>query len=905
MIFAMVFTISCSGDKGARGPAGINGKGCNAKAMPNPAEGWILYCGDDPEPVGNIWNGKNADGTLPGDDTPPCRVAPSATPGFAFSLNCGPTVVNIPAASSGGGGGGGGNCSVSQASEYNPFWLVMNCGSTINICLNGGAFDPEDQVCTNGAKRTVDINRDYYNRGGYYSDIVLGSTGNLINDLVTSTIVYDANSSSSTVSGGGKENTFPSITSGILLPKKAFICNEYTGNEPYPIDAQNRYYDPNKQFCYANNAPAYTNNPPNGSGSPYKLKDLCGANDFLATKKFCFESKTGFKIVVSLCGGGTDGTGGSTFLYNQFCQPERTALGDGVSTASGVSTITGLQRYNHSKSKVMPLCGNNDWTGRIVTGTNDEIINYNPGVYYDSWLPTVYDYGKAYDEVYGFTKNGTIAGGQQICDTDGIVKTKCGIPSTSAAGASAVWTNNKILLFDARTQFCRDDIKFDPQDNSSNAYTQKVEVINLCRKTDSTYVNNRGGNPFDSKDYFCDNSDGKVKKKCLETFYEDATQFCYKEGNTPIAVGNKCRKNPSAQAGDAEYGEYLPAQYDPRKQFCTIKIGTLPTSNPNNVLPAGAALQILNGQVQNGINVGSSWVNSTSSVVLQTNYTTNAFPNVYIAPTLSGNTPQGGTVGYTYIEVPEDMCQNSIKYNSGNWLWQSCLVTNVQDRSKDRYLHCGIGERPKEDFSGCEKIPAIPTVSCTNGEVVGWNGLSCVAQTVCTSISGGRVASNACACENGYVIDNRDTPTKCRISAFGSTNASPTWCDYGKVQAPGLAADGTGCLASAAACATANGLAEPTNGVCVCANVWIGNDAGTAATDNVCVSPATGKVFEDENNSNQVWGTETLAGANAPVAGTTKYCNDATISSTKICAGSVLTCHTETSGGAGDGTCGL
>jgi len=454
MIFAMVFTISCSGDKGARGPAGINGKDCSAVPMPNPAQGYVLSCGG--EVVGNIYNGKNADGTLPGDSEPSCSLAPSATSGFAFSLNCGGTVVDIPAAGSGGGGGGGsggGSCSATQANEYNPFWLVMNCGTTINVCLNGGAFDPETYVCTNGAKRTVDINRDYYNRGGYYTDI------NLATVLYSSSSAYisvnsDANTSfalnsSTSVSGGGKENLFPSITSGILLPKSAFICNETTGNVPYEAESQNRYYDPNKQFCYANNAPAYTNN----SGALYKLKDLCGANDFLATKKFCFESKTGFKIVVSLCGGSeTDGTGGSTFLYNQFCQPERYAISDGITASGSTSAITGLLPYNHNKSKVMPLCGNNDWTGKIVTGANDEIITYNAGKYYDSWLPSntitgsVYDYGK-YFEGYGFAeKKGAIVGGQQICDTDGIVKTKCGIP-TAGSGSSATWVNNKILLF--------------------------------------------------------------------------------------------------------------------------------------------------------------------------------------------------------------------------------------------------------------------------------------------------------------------------------------------------------------------------------------------------------------------------------------------------------------------------
>ena len=819
----MVFTISCSGDKGARGPAGIDGRSCTTEAMPNPAQGWVIKCEDGT--VGNIYNGKNADGSLPGDDAPTCSVASAPIPGYAFSLNCGGTVVNIPFASSGGGGGGGGNCSVSQANEYNPFWLVMNCGSTVNVCLNGGAFDPEDYVCTNGAKRTVDINRDYYNRGGYFSDIdlatVLYSSSSAYisvnSDAQTSTLVTNSSSSYYAI-GGGKENLFPSITSGILLPKSAFICNEDIGNVSRSDPKTNTYYDPNKQFCYAANAPAYRN----GDGNPYKLKDLCGANDFLATKKFCFESKTGFKIVVSLCGGNANGTGGSPFLYNQFCQTERIARADDIAASGSTSIITGFQPYNHTTSAVMSLCGSNDWTGKIVTGYNDEIITYNAGKYYNSWLPTnaivgsVPEYGKYFEHDIGFTSpSGTIDGGKQICDTDGIVKTQCGIPTTNPVGSSPTWVNNKILLFDARTQFCRDDIKFNPNDNSNGAYTQRVEVVSLCRKTDSTYANNRGGSPFDSKDYFCDNSDGKVKRKCLETFYDERTQFCFKEGNTPIAVGNKCRVNPLSTGATVDY---INAQYDPRKQFCTIKIKALPAQGTStNPLPAGTTLQLLNGQIEGGVNVGSIWVNATSSVVLQTNYTTNTFPSAFLSP----NDGIGGTRDYVYEEVPEDMCQTSIKYNSGNWLWQSCLVTNIQDRTKDRYLHCGIGERPKEDFSGCEKIPAIPSIVCSATQVVFWNN-TCKADCSTTGSGGTSIngatgaAGGSCSCSTGYSINSTTSPTACGV--YG--HATVATCEYstGNIWP---AYKGTGVTACEAAntCAIAKGLSLGTGNnakVCDC-----------------------------------------------------------------------------------------
>ena len=866
MLFAMVFTISCSGDKGPRGANGIDGKSCTARPMPTAAQGWILSCGG--EDVGSIWNGTDADGNpAGGSGAPTCHLAPSANPGYAFSLNCGTDVVNIPALGSGGGGvGGGGNCAVSQADEYNPFWLKMNCGATIDICLNGGAFDPADYVCTNGAKRTVDINRDYYNRGGYNTSIDLISQGGALN-----------NDASIGVSGSiGKQNVFPSITSGILLPKKAFICNELQGSDPFSEEAQNRYYDPNKQFCYSSLAPAY-------AGPPYKLKDLCGANDFDANRKFCFVSKTGFKIVVSLCGGTGTGIGGSSFLYNQFCQTERNSL-------------TGFANYYAAKSTVAALCGNNDWTGKITTDGNDEITNYNAGKYYNNWSSsnaiqgTVEEYGYAYNRTSGFgPSKGTISGGKQICDTDGVVRTQCGIP-TAVSGNTATWVNNKILLFDARSQFCRDDIK-----NIGTAdYTQKVEVVNLCRKTDSTYKDGIGGGPFDSKDYFCDNSDGKVKKKCLEVFYEDETQFCYKEGNTQITVGTKCKKDPTATGSNIEY---LPAQYDPRKQFCTWKISNV--TGQAGTCTSLDALQFLSGASTSGGSVGASnWADFDPPAVIgntigtngvnvtqNTPYATNYFPACYNPGDISPATASAGAGIYTYEEVPEDMCKGNIKYNQGGWLWQSCLVTDKTDRTKDLYQHCGPGERPKADFTGCEKIAVrIPTGTCLATEVKDWDGHCKLAEELVTagepdeadcsgSVPGAVLTGdldNVCSCPAGYVINSTSAPTKCRTPAFGSTAETPTWCDYSELQAPGRVATnattlGTnaGCVTSAVCTSTAAGtLGTAANaGKCLCAagDVWFSTNI-TTTSFNKCVTPTANKVFADPANSaTQIWANTTTA----------------------------------------------
>ena len=855
MIFAMVFTISCSGD---RGPRGVDGKNCSVSKLAD-GSGARITCPGDVDGVIIYNGGEGPDGQLPAGL---CRIAQGGAPSAAYTIQCGDQIIPIygaPGSSGGGGGGGGssGGSKVDNFDQYNPYELgiVLGAGDTLWLC-NGNVYNKDENICTNGEKRTVDINKDYYNVGEI--DILGGTSGSS---------GTSAGSNSGLVGDGNAAQT---ITNGLVLSKSKFICNEADGNVDH--STLNTLYNPNVYFCYAD-------------GSSYKLAPLCGSNDYLASSKFCFESKTGFKAVVNLCGG-TNGK----FTYSQFCQTTSTNdYGDGT--------------YSSASSKVANLCGNNDWTGKIFTfkgGARDgEISNYNAGVYYDRYK--AYDYGDYAQNATYFTAPtlGPVVGGKQVCDADGVVRTQCGIP-TSGTGTSAVWTDNEIKKADLRSQFCRRDPKW-VNSTAAAPYTQRVEVVDNCRNPNpkpSDYPNGKGGLYFDGLDYFCQTTTGFVRKMCAGTFYDDVSQFCYKEGSTAIAVGDKCRINPmNFPTSGITSANYRDAQYDPRKQFCTIKIASLPASNLNNDLPPGAALQVLNGQVQGGVNVGSRWVNSTSSIVLQTNYTTNTFPNVWLAPTTTNaNVQQGGTVGYTYEEVPEDMCQTSIKYNQNTWLWQSCLVTNVQDRTKDRYLHCGVGERPKEDFSGCEKIPDEVVVSCYGGEVAGWTGLVCGATTVCTSIAGGKAESGRCVCEAGYVINSKASPTACLSTANGTVPNGIATCayvdgtgaDYVGIPAANSATGNPACILKSACIAANVAAAAPPAGACTPASSgarWFATNNGLVNTGVRFVAAPTGNlVYTSTTNADYVYDNEDNAfGAITTDNGTEDYCKVAPAASSLFC----------------------
>ena len=597
MLFAMVFTISCSGDKGARGPAGIDGKSCKAEPMPNPDQGYVLSCGG--EVVGNILNGLNADGTLPGG-TPSCHIAPTPTAGYAFTLTCGNDIVNIPARTS--GGGGGGSCTVTQPSDYNTFWLRMDCGAIVDICLNSGAFDPTKSVCTNGLAREVDINRVAYNYAvlsfndaDYYDSLLAGL------DLPAAS------------NWDNWTTTVLPVRAGLIVPRSSFVCHPTLGSKfasnNYVYDQADEY-DPNVDFCQ-----------PIGGG--YKTEPLCGGRDY-ANDKFCFYSKPNAlgkqrENVLYRCGYVDPTTNGKPFTYKEFCQLTEAVYRDTTRSKDPISGLiqsyptvrSGItNNYKSATATVKELCAGDDawWDENVkVSGFQIQSSDYsnNPGVYSiysyagvsaggvsrpaitatTNTASTVADAGVTSGTLpqygimsslsltttattgittftllkpfYGFDSNaeGPILFGERTCPTTGAkaVVAKCGVANSTSGSTSSFSDGNAVLTYNPLTHFCRVNSKY--KTTGADADLQKVEIVPLCVASTSTSTKN--GTSYDGREYQCNPADGKPGKRCQQDFYNPLTQFCY----DPTGVALK---------GDYCFGDAVPSSYDPRQSFCSF-----------------------------------------------------------------------------------------------------------------------------------------------------------------------------------------------------------------------------------------------------------------------------------------------------------------------------------------------
>ncbi|MDR2583502.1 MAG: hypothetical protein LBC75_08495 [Fibromonadaceae bacterium] len=134
MMFALVFTISCSGEDGKNG---ANGKGCTMEQDDND---WNIIC--DGEEVGTIHGGDGKDGTdgQPGKDGDNCwlnRV------GSSYEVRCG--------AGNGQLKGNLDGCSLTADIEENPYQVTLICGKNeVNLC-NNKIYDATEDACgTNG-----------------------------------------------------------------------------------------------------------------------------------------------------------------------------------------------------------------------------------------------------------------------------------------------------------------------------------------------------------------------------------------------------------------------------------------------------------------------------------------------------------------------------------------------------------------------------------------------------------------------------------------------------------------------------------------------------------------------------------------------------------------------------------
>jgi hypothetical protein len=130
LIFALAFTISCSGDDGKNGSAG----GTCVLAASGEDDGiWQFDCNGETVEIrgGNGTNGTNG---IPGADGEDCRLSKG---GSGYEIRCGGT--NQLRGSLEG-------CSI-LTNETSPSWVTLFCGkSEVNMCSNR-VFDPAEDYC--------------------------------------------------------------------------------------------------------------------------------------------------------------------------------------------------------------------------------------------------------------------------------------------------------------------------------------------------------------------------------------------------------------------------------------------------------------------------------------------------------------------------------------------------------------------------------------------------------------------------------------------------------------------------------------------------------------------------------------------------------------------------------------
>ena len=366
------------------------------------------------------------------------------------TLICDGKTVSLGSGSSGGTLSG---CTVGQADKYNKYELAIKCANsdTVFTC-HGFVFNKKINACHNGFKRKFDTNCKTY-------------------DGKPTTTCATADE---TLYGGDLIGLYDSDD------KPLFQCDKVQ-------------YDPNKQFCKGT-----------------ELADLCGGEDFDGADKFCFKSKSDYRIVLDKCGNSDK----KTFENTQFCPVKVSSVdANGNVTFTRYSTVVSPTVYPAT------LCGGIAYDGEIAkvnTSSYDEIssISLTGGEYYEGaaaktggWAVDV-NKGSAKAYIYG----------SSICQGSSVM-TKCAKNATQDT-----------LLFNATTQFCRD----------KNA--DSVEVATLCKKTG---VATDKGKTY-SKDYVCDPTTGSPSKSCGGTLFDDDVFFCYPgDIKTPYCKDNRTNYNPA------------------------------------------------------------------------------------------------------------------------------------------------------------------------------------------------------------------------------------------------------------------------------------------------------------------------------------------------------------------------
>jgi len=883
MVFAIVFTISCSGENGKNGK---NGSSCTATEQPT---GYLISCTDGTG--GLIKHGTNADGTVPGAAN--CILNGPAQ-GAPNSIDCDGTIIPIYGPSSGGGPVVGGGCTVKQFDRYNPFELGIVCevpSDTIWTC-SGRTFSKKEHVCTNGKSRSQDYWKNYYN---------CGSATSPSNTSACSGGTYPAN----TVINGG----------GVLLDITQFIC----GTAEIP-------YNPNTHFCQPS-----TTNPAAPAALDY-IEALCGSTDYNDVSHFCFKGNNGYQDVVVRCGTGSGSLSGilRSFLFSEFCPVVRDAntvgsptygkLGD-YSTAASVSATSAMPQ----------LCGGKLY-GDVSVDANYEIkaTSFTGGEYFASSRPA--GVARLLNPV--ITNRFYYEYGSEVCDA-GVVKTKCALPT---AGSDT-------LLFDAKTQFCRsskDDLtklEIAPLCFKAGATTggTKYDDVNyFCDPATGLPSKKCAGDTdfYDESQFFC--YGGRTKApyckddNAAQRVYDPDLNFCSYQwtgkyvtlnGVLTPEVAEKATpfcnntKGTTFNVGSWKWEYCVGPGATTNVDYNTVTVAT-GASNGVDGDGTGAPTKVLSCLL-NQVPATPSAVNS----VCKCYYSNSVSESVgYFMHPGTGQCTVQGTAGVPGGSAPSATCPGGATPNTTTGscacpvdypIWSTTVGSTGSCMSS---LGCALSNAASAqeywDYNlatpacatSCSNVgltsvsPAngvCPKVCAASTEVADWNGTCKAGNSV--SICSGNVPgailggsnSNECRCPSGYAINNSAAPSVC--------NSGTTGCAYGSLQNPSVGSAVSGDCFVGTSCPTGSTLAgsATTSGTCTCAGGtpnWINN----ATTPECVANPAASKVFTSYSNKAEVWDGVAAALAAAILAATASsgasvdYC--ATSSGNYCTAASLSTC---------------
>jgi len=354
MIFAMVFTISCSGDDGKDGKAGAS---CTVREK---VGGYDVLCGG--EVVGELLNGRDGDGSQGGlIPAGACAIQHLTTPVAGWYAVCNGQNGGLVAADNAGGGGitTGEGCRALTPRSTNKHLVVLVCPNNLPVntagetqvwMCGGEVFNPAEQTCKttevlNVSNITVNANSPFYTW-----PIVAGvenlytTTVAKVEDSYCGSVKYDMRTQFCDDSGPTTTKTVRDFCGGSIDPVLKFNDSgkEYRGNglvwtngvSSLPSGSANaeKYIYTAWEFCEDNVVKSWCGTAGSATNPPQK---------FVKATQFC-ENFTTAKVT-DRCGTPNAITG--IYMDTLGLEPEGRIIFDGKGVGAPYNKDYGLKLY--------------------------------------------------------------------------------------------------------------------------------------------------------------------------------------------------------------------------------------------------------------------------------------------------------------------------------------------------------------------------------------------------------------------------------------------------------------------------------------------------------------------------------------------------------------------------------